>query len=370
MEAGRSAGIGLKAAGVRRVCLVPQVSGVGGMVSFRQRLSEGLARRAVQVTFSLDDRPFDAVLVIGGTRQLVGLLRARRAGIPIVQRLDGMNWLQRLLPRSGVAGWRHYFRAEYGNRLLSIIRARLATRIVYQSEFSRNWWERVYGKTPVPARIIYNGVDLNVYNPLGERHLPLDRYRLLLVEGSLMGGYEQGLQVAVELASGLAGCLRSAGSDRILELVVVGRVPQSLKEKWEAFVSSLESSRQIRLNWTGQVPSERIPVIDRSAHLLYSADINAACPNSVIEALACGLPVVAFDTGALPELVQDQAGKVVPYGGDPWKLDPPHISALAASAWEILQDLPSFQLAARQRAEAAFDLESMIDHYLGALSPD
>ena len=51
-------------------------------------------------------------------------------------------------------------------------------------------------------------------------------------------------------------------------------------------------------------PRERIPELDRSAHLLYSADLNAACPKSVIEALACGLPVVAFDTGALPELVQ------------------------------------------------------------------
>jgi glycosyltransferase involved in cell wall biosynthesis len=360
----------MKAGRDRRICLVPQVSGVGGMVSFRQKLSEGLARRGVQVSYSLDDRPLDAVLVIGGTRQLVGLLRARQAGIPIVQRLDGMNWLHRLLPRSGVAAWRHYLRAEYGNRLLSIIRARLATQVVYQSEFSRDWWERVRGKTPIPAQIIYNGVDLDFYSFQGERHLPPDRCRLLLVEGSLMGGYEYGLQVAVELASGLSACLQAAKSDRILELMVVGRVPQILQEKWEKFVSAQDSSRQISLNWTGLVPRERIPVIDRSAHLLYSADINAACPNSVIEALACGLPVIAFDTGSLPELVRDRAGMVVPYGGDPWKLDPPDIRALVTVAWEILQDLPAFQQTARQRAEAAFGLEPMVDRYLEALLPD
>jgi glycosyltransferase involved in cell wall biosynthesis len=360
----------MKAGRDRRICLVPQVSGVGGMVSFRHKLSEALARRGIRVSYSLSDRPLDAVLVIGGTRHLVGLLRARRAGIPIVQRLDGMNWLHRLLPRSGAAGWRHYLRAEYGNRLLSVIRARLATEVIYQSEFSRDWWERVRGRTPVPAQVIYNGVDLDIYNPHSERNLPRDRCRLLLVEGSLMGGYEYGLQAAAELASGLSGCLQAAGSDRSLELDVVGRVPKFLQEKWEAFIAGQENRGRISITWTGLVPHERIPAIDRSAHLLYSADINAACPNSVIEALACGLPVVAFDTGALSELVRERAGMVVPYGGDPWKLDPPDISALVAAAWKILQDLPAFQQAARQRAEAAFDLETMVDRYLEAMQLD
>jgi glycosyltransferase involved in cell wall biosynthesis len=360
----------MKAGRIRRICMVPQVSGVGGMVSFRHKLSDGLARRGIRVSNSLKDRPFDAVLVIGGTRQLAGLLRARRAGSPIVQRLDGMNWLHRLLPRSGAAGWRHYLRAEYGNRLLSIIRAHLATKVIYQSEFSRDWWERVHGQTPVSAEIIYNGVDLNTYNAQGDRNLPQDRCRLLLVEGNLMGGYEYGLQAASELASGLGYCLQAAGSNRSLELLVVGRVQHSLQKKWETFLSSQGSLGPVSLTWTGSVPGERIPAIDRSAHLLYSADINAACPNSVIEALACGLPVVAFDTGALPELVQERAGMIVPYGGDPWKLEPPDIHALVAAAWKILQDLPAFQQAARQRAEAAFDLETMVDRYLEAMRLD
>ena len=79
-----------------RVCVVPWLSGVGGMVSFRARLSEGLQRRGVQVTDRLEDEPYCSVLVIGGTRELPGLWRARRKGIPVVQRLNGMNWIHRL----------------------------------------------------------------------------------------------------------------------------------------------------------------------------------------------------------------------------------------------------------------------------------
>ena len=89
--------------------------------------------------------------------------------------------------------------------------------------------------------------------------------------------------------------------------------------------------------------------------------------SAVIEALACGLPVLAFDTGALPELVTGDAGRVVPYGGDPWQLDPPNIAALAEAAVEILTRQTEFRAAARARAEDGFGLDQMLDEYLRAL---
>jgi glycosyltransferase involved in cell wall biosynthesis len=88
----------------------------------------------------------------------------------------------------------------------------------------------------------------------------------------------------------------------------------------------------------------------------------------VVEALACGLPVVAFDTGALPEMVAGDAGRVAAYGGDPWELEPPDIPALAVASAEILKDQDKFRKAARKRAEEAFSLEQMVDKYLEALS--
>jgi glycosyltransferase involved in cell wall biosynthesis len=342
----------------RRICLTPRVHGVGGMVSFAHKLSAGLAQRGVQVCHDLDDELYQAVLVIGGTRQLAGLWRARRRSALIIQRLDGMNWLHRLPPTQGRrrASLRHVLRAEYGNFILSTIRACLAQRIVYQSEFSRQWWEQVHGVTRTPNTVIYNGVDLQAYRPDGAHQRPNDFYRVLMVEGSLMGGYETGLETGVRLVEQLA----QAGLDKPVELMVVGRVPETLRRAWE-------SRTPVPLTWTGQVEQDEIPALDCSAHLLFSADINAACPNAVIEALACGLPVVAFDTGSLAELVTPAAGRLVPYGGDPWKLDPPDVPALVQGAVEILQNQAEFRPAARRRAEAAFDLERMVDRYLEVL---
>jgi glycosyltransferase involved in cell wall biosynthesis len=270
-----------------------------------------------------------------------------------------MNWLHRVR-RTGL---RHFLRAEYGNWLLSLIRSRLVDRVVYQSEFARAWWERTYGPTPVPSRVIYNGVDLAEYTPQGSGQTPADRWRILLVEGSLMGGYEMGLEAAVGLAGLLSRPAQAAHSlpgSPSVELMVAGRVPEETRLRWDQRAA-------VPIVWTGLLPSERIPEIDRSAHLLYSADLNAACPNSVIEALACGLSVLSFDTGALPELVVGDAGRVVPYGGNPWRLDQPDVSALAQAALAILENQERFRQSARLRAEAVFGLDQMVENYLQIL---
>jgi glycosyltransferase involved in cell wall biosynthesis len=90
----------------------------------------------------------------------------------------------------------------------------------------------------------------------------------------------------------------------------------------------------------------------------------------VIESLACGLPVVGFDSGSLRELVSDEAGIIVPYGADPWKLQTPNIPALAEAVTEVLRDQPRFREAARARAESALGVNGMVDSYLKVLLED
>lgn len=333
------------------ICILPQLNGLGGPASFRARLVAGLQARGVQVLAAPDDPGCTSILMIGATRHIDVLLRARRRGVRIVQRLNGMNWIH----RRKFTGVRHFLRSEINNLLLAQTRRHLVDAVVYQSQFAQTWWHTVYGKLDVPVTVIYNGVDLQEFHPQGHHSRPVDRVRLLLVEGNLGGGYEVGLFNAAALANSLGERLSQP-----VELMVVGRVAERLR-------AQVESTARSPIHWAGAVPRAEIPAIDRSAHVLFSADLNAACPNSVIEALACGLPVVAYATGSLPELLQNGAGMVVPWGSNFWKLEPPDLTVLVDAAQRVLDQQAQYRAAARARAEAAFGLDEMSEKYLAVL---
>ena len=336
-----------------RICIVPLVDGIGGGASFRLKFEQGLRARGVDVTHDLSTAA-DATLVIAGTKNLLQLRKARQRGQRIVQRLDGINWVHRKR-RTGI---KHFLRAEYGNFILSFIRRNIADKIIYQSAFSQNWWEDLYGKPSIPSTVIHNGIDLNAYSAAYAEVLPFPPYRLLLVEGSLGGGYDMGLDNAVGLTEKLKEVFELP-----IELMVVGKISDEHRRR-------VESKSRASIQWMGSVPREHIPGIMRSAHLFFSADLHPACPNAVIEALACGLPVVAFDTGAVKELVPGEAGRVVPYGSNSWNIETPDIHALAQAAHDILKDQPRFSHAARAHALSALGLDQMVDSYLIALLED
>jgi glycosyltransferase involved in cell wall biosynthesis len=91
--------------------------------------------------------------------------------------------------------------------------------------------------------------------------------------------------------------------------------------------------------------------------------VNDPCPSAVIEAMACGLPVVYPRSGGTVELVGDDAGIGVPHP-DGWERDdPPSADALAAAALEVLGSLETFAAAARRRAVDRFALGPWLDRH-------
>jgi glycosyltransferase involved in cell wall biosynthesis len=327
------------------------------MASFRLKFEQGLKARGVDVTYDLDS-DFDALLVIAGTRFLPRLSRVRRRGIRVVQRLDGINWVHRV-KWSGV---RYTVRAVYGNFMLSLIRKRFADRVIYQSQFIRKWWEDWYGVADAPTTVIINAVDLQTYTPEGEHERPNNIHRMLLLEGSLARGLNSGLFHAVSVAEKLS-------AKYPMEVVVAGTVDEATQKKLNS-VLSVRSVGNLSVKFLGTVLRAEIPKLARSSHLMYCAEVNPPCPNSVIESLACGLPVIGFDTGSLRELVGSEAGCIVPYGANPWKLETPDTDTLAISAGEVLDKQDQFRAAARRRAEAEFGLDNMVESYLKVLLED
>jgi glycosyltransferase involved in cell wall biosynthesis len=87
------------------------------------------------------------------------------------------------------------------------------------------------------------------------------------------------------------------------------------------------------------------------------------CPSAVIEAMACGLPVVYPASGGTIELVGDEGGIGVPHEAT-WERDePPSADALADAVLRALASRDSYAVAARRRAAERFALGPWLDRH-------
>lgn len=88
------------------------------------------------------------------------------------------------------------------------------------------------------------------------------------------------------------------------------------------------------------------------------------CPNTVIEAMACGLPVLYSASGGVPEQVGPDAGVGMPVP-ESWDdvVHTPSPEAIGAGMVEIAGKAVSMGLAARRRAESEFEIVHWIERH-------
>jgi glycosyltransferase involved in cell wall biosynthesis len=80
-------------------------------------------------------------------------------------------------------------------------------------------------------------------------------------------------------------------------------------------------------------------------------------PTTNLEALACGTPVITYDTGGSPEAVDESTGAVVPQG---------NVESLAVSARRVMaRGKVAYAGACRERAVKSFDSRACYRDYLG-----
>jgi glycosyltransferase involved in cell wall biosynthesis len=106
---------------------------------------------------------------------------------------------------------------------------------------------------------------------------------------------------------------RVAGEHPIARLTIAGDGPD--REALARLAGELELSERVR--FTGFVPHEQLPALYQAADLFATGSTSETQGLVVLEAAACGLPVVAVDALALPEAVYHGVhGSLAPAGDE------------------------------------------------------
>ncbi len=152
---------------------------------------------------------------------------------------------------------------------------------------------------------ILNGCDTSVFFPgdrdAARRELSFNpEAELIVYAGNLYAS--KGLGELIEAFIGLAESRPRA------RLVVIGQGPYAETLTRRAAGRGLQE----RVIMAGRRDAAGVAVWMRAADLFCLPSYSEGCPNVVIEALACGRPVVATNVGGIPELVDNSCGILVP----------------------------------------------------------
>jgi glycosyltransferase involved in cell wall biosynthesis len=265
-------------------------------------------------------------------RPLLWASRRRRA--PIVLNQDGV----------GYPAWAGERTDEINRRLRVPLHA--ADHVLYQSEFCKATADRFVGEPSGSWEVLPNAVDLERFTPVAEP--PADGPLLLLAGDQTQAPYR------VELALRTLALLRARFPDA--RLLVTGK----LGEPVDTLLAELDLGGSVDL--LGRYAQRDAPGIFRRAHLLLHTQVNDACPSIVLEAMACGLPVVHPASGGTVELVGDEGGIGVPHPESFERMVPPLPEAMAAAVTKVLDDLGTWRRAARRRAQR-FELGAWLDRH-------
>jgi sugar transferase (PEP-CTERM/EpsH1 system associated) len=203
---------------------------------------------------------------------------------------------------------------------------------------------------------VYNGVDVNTFGPRPGARPPILPARFA-PPGSVVFGTVGRLQTVKDqttLARAFVELLRAVpGARDVARLVIVGEGP--LRAECEAL---LRDAQALDLAW---LPGLRTDV----ARCLHAFDvfvlpsIAEGISNTILEAMASGLPVIATSVGGNPELVADgSSGALVP-ASDP--------DAMAAAMRRYLDDrglIDQHGAEGRRIATSRFALDTMVQAYL------
>lgn len=213
--------------------------------------------------------------------------------------------------------------------------------IVTPSEWLAGQVEKSFLKK-FPVRVINNGIDLNKFYPVSS-NLRVEygmKSQFVIVSVASVWDERKGIVYLIELAKRL---------DKNFTIVLIGLSEKQVKEyqKTECDAQLVCKSRTSSVEELAQWYS--------LADVFVNPTLEDNFPTTNIEALACGTPVITFDTGGSPEILGNPpVGKIIP------KRD---VDALYEAVCEMKQDMKFTESMCVEQAKK-FEKQERFEEYL------
>lgn len=322
------------------------VDDIGGTSIFAQKFSEGMTARGHEVVFQ-QPKDYDILFVIVHCAPQY-LLHAKLHGKKIVHRLDGTYYWS-------VASWKYLL----FNAPPALVHRFFADMTIYQSEYSKYCSLHFLGKPHAQKEaLVYNGVNTDFFSPLGSK-----------IE-NLRDNPEQKIFFSAS---------KFRRTDQIIPLIEAMKLYVEKYNTNSKLVLAGSFSKEVAdvpekhkdlpfLSFIGKIPNKSLPAYERSADAFLFTHLNPPCPNNIIEALACGLPICGVADGAMTEITTPgENSLLIPVEGDAfWKRRKYNLELFADNMHQIVQHKEKFAARARAVALERFSLEKMINAYIDA----
>lgn len=196
---------------------------------------------------------------------------------------------------------------------------------IFISDFFRDYWPKVEN-----SRVIHHGIKLEDF-PYSDK--PRQHYFWMSRISP-----EKGLDDAIEFA-------KSTGE----ELIIAGPIKNQ-----EYFDSKIKPRLNSKIKYIGELDHKRkIEYYQTAKAFLFTIKWREPFGLVVVEAMACGIPVIAYKIGAMPEIISDKI--------DGFLVDPNSVEGLVKASKHIGEIDNKM---CRLKIEEKFNINKMVDKYI------
>ncbi len=268
----------------------------------------------------------------------------KKSNIPIILNQNGIFY----------SGW---YKGDWKKKNLEMsIVYHQANYVFWQSIFCKKCADKFLGKRKGPGEVLYNSVDTKVFVPKPKYLTGNQKTFNFLITGKILPALEYRVIAAIK---GLDLAIKKGLN---ANLILAGELDKKVLINCKKILEKLNISK--RFSYIGRYSQKNAPSIYQKGDAYIMLKYKDPCPNTVIEAMSCGLPVLYSNSGGLPELVSKDCGVGLQVRETWYKGDViPKYSDIADGMIKIYENRKKFSKNARDLAVKKFDFKFWIERH-------